>query len=179
MTMRDMAEMLWPAWLLGLIMFLLVKNSKHADLLRVDKKGLRNFAWFLFGVTAIRFVMFKYLAPPQEIAQARELANLIPWQACLMVYWEDLVHVVPLAILGRMFAQKRWYQLIKIPLLILVMIAFGSGHVYQGFFAAFCLSFYIPYTLMLGKKYGFGTIILCHMSYDLTTTLFLKWMLGS
>jgi hypothetical protein len=178
MTVQEFALRMWPAWTLGLLMLFLVKNSKYSFMLRVDKKGLLKFCCFLTFITAFRFVMFRYFTPAGELSSAKEMANFLPWQVTFGVFWEDMCHTVPLAILGKMFAKEMWYKIARIPLLILVMFAFGSGHVYQGLFAAFALSFYIPYTLKMGKKYGFGTVMICHMAYDLTTLLSLKWMLG-
>lgn len=177
MTIQEVALRMWPAWAMGLAMLYLVKNSKYANILRVEKKGLLRFAGWLAVVTLVRFLIFKLSGPASE--QARELANFLPWQVTLTVFWEDMCHGVPLVLAGLMLAKKKWYKYIKYPLLGLVMFSFASGHMYQGTFAAATISLYIPFTINLAKKYGFGTVMLCHMFYDLVTILSFKWMLGS
>jgi hypothetical protein len=179
MTIQEMAQHLWPAWTMGLIMLYLVKNSKYADAIRVDPKGLKKFAVWMLVITLFRIITLKVLAPKGSLDGMREAVNFIPWQACLGVFWEDMCHTVPLALLGRMFKTRKWYKWLSATLLGMVMIAFGSGHLYQGLFSAILLSAYIPFTLRLGKKYGFGTVMLCHMAYDLSTILTLKWIVGS
>lgn len=163
---------------MGLIMLYLVKNSKYADVLRVDKKGLLNFAKWMAIITIFRIVVLRLLSPPGALESVRELTHMLPWQVTFGVFWEDMCHTVPLVILARMMAKKKWYKWISPALLVLVMFAFGSGHVYQGMLPAVALSFYIPVTMKLGKKYGFGTVMLCHMAYDLITLVSLRWIAG-
>lgn len=178
MTIQEVAQRLWPAWTMGLLMLYLVKNSKYANLLRVEKKGLLKFAGWMAAVTILRLVVIKWLSPPSMGAEAHEMANFLPWQVTLGVFWEDMCHTVPLAIVAKMLAKNKWQKLISGALLGLVMFSFASGHVYQGMFAAAFISLYIPFTMNLAKKYGFGTIMLCHMFYDLVTILTFKWLIG-
>ena len=179
MNISEVAERMWPAWAMGLIMILLVKNSKHANILKVDKKGLFRFAKWMAVITLVRFIALRFLAPQELIDQLRQTVNFLPWQTTLGVFWEDMCHTVPLVILGRMYAKEKWYQRLRLPLMAMVMFSFGSGHMYQGAFASCLLSLYIPVTMKLGKKYGFGTVMLCHMFYDMATLLSLKWIVGA
>jgi hypothetical protein len=107
------------------------------------------------------------------------LVHFIPWQTTLGVFWEDAVHALPLVLLGKMFANKTWYKIAKWPLLAAVMCSFGAGHLYQGVLAACMLSFYIPFSMKMGEKHGFGTVMLCHMMYDLITLLSIGWIVGA
>jgi hypothetical protein len=179
MNISEVAERMWPAWAMGLVMLALVKNSKHANLLKVDKSGLLRFAKWMVVITLIRFVMLKLLAPEEMLESIRSTVNFLPWQTTLGVFWEDMCHTVPLVILGRMYAKEKWYQYARLPLLAMVMFSFGSGHMYQGVLASCMLSLYIPITMKLGKKWGFGTVMLCHMFYDMATLLTLKWIVGA
>lgn len=179
MNVSEVVERMWPAWAMGLAMLMLVKSSKYADLLKVDKKGLLRFARWMVIITLIRFVMLRLLAPQEIIEQLRGTVNFLPWQTTLGVFWEDMCHTVPLVILGRMYAKSKWYKWARLPLLAMVMFSFGSGHMYQGVWASCMLSLYIPITMKLGKKYGFGTVMLCHMFYDMATLLSLKWIVGA
>ena len=181
MTLQEIALHLWPEWLMGLVMIFLVLKSSYASLLRIEPKPVFAWAGLLTISTAIRcglFLLFLKSGLPTAPFKA-QLAGVdsIPWAASLGVFWEDACHSLPLVILGLMWPSK-WMKPFRILALILVMIAFGLGHIYQGFIAAFLLSFYIILSMKMGKKYGFGTVILCHTLYDLFTILTVKWMIG-
>lgn len=171
-----MAEQMWPCWVAGMTMLYLVKNSSHSDLLRVDKAGLLKFAKLMLAITAIRFVVLKFLTPDMVLEQAKAIADMIPLPATLGVFWEDACHTLPLALAALLYSKDSWYRVLRIPMLLIVMLAFGSGHIYQGMIPAILLSFYIPFTLKLAKKYGFGTVMLCHMAYDLITLCTIKYL---
>jgi len=173
-----MAMRMYPAWTMGLLMLYLVRNSKYKDVVRVDKKGLFGFAKWMVIITIFRVIVLGLLTPKSQLQAIHEASMFIPWQATLGVFWEDMCHTVPLVLLGRMFKKTKWYKFLSLPLMILVMISFGSGHVYQGVFAAAMISFYIPVTIRLGKKYGFGTVMICHMLYDLITILSVRFITG-
>lgn len=178
MTIQEVAQRLWPAWAMGLVMVYLVMNSTYAKLLRIDKKGLVKFAKWMIFITLLRIIVIKYLSPKEVSAEAHEMANFLPWQVTLWVFWEDMCHTVPLVLMGKFFGKEKWYRWVSYPLLAIIMLSFGSGHVYQGIMSAAFISLYIPFTIRLAKKYGFGTIMLCHMLYDLVTILTFKWMIG-
>lgn len=178
MNIKEVIEHMWPCWAMGLSMLYLVKKSKYANHLRVSKAGLWNFAKWMVIITAIRFVALRFLAPTSELDALRETINFLPWQTTLGVFWEDMCHTVPLVILSQMLSKNRWEKWISRALLALVMFSFGSGHMYQGPLACVVISFYIPVTMRLGRKYGFGTVMLCHMAYDMLTLLSLKWIAG-
>ena len=110
--------------------------------------------------------------------ELRQAVHFIPWQGTLGVFWEDAVHVFPLVLLARMYGEKLWFKIIRWPLLIATMIAFGAGHLYQGPIAACALSFYIILSMQQGQKNGFGTVIIAHTLYDLITLLSIAWMVG-
>lgn len=80
------------------------------------------------------------------------------------VGWEDVLF----SLLPIYYANKYLHKNIAVPLIVISSILFGLGHVYQGYFAAALISFY-PYFISykLGKKYGYGTVIFCHVAYDL------------
>jgi hypothetical protein len=178
MTIKEVALDLYPAWIMGLIMLYLVGRSKYSNILRVDKKGLFNFAKFMIGVTLFRLIVIKLLSSPAQLANIHHLAYYLPWQVCFGVFWEDMCHAVPLVLMGLMYGKRSWYKFAGPALLGLVMFSFGSGHVYQGVWSAVGISLYIPFTIKYGKKYGFGTVMLCHMLYDLTTILSLRLIGG-
>lgn len=81
-----------------------------------------------------------------------------------MVWWEDMLFGVLLIYYAEMFL-PRW---LFVPVVVLSSLWFGAGHLYQGWFVALLLSLY-PYFISykFGKKYGFGTVMVAHVVYDL------------
>ncbi len=179
MTIQEIAMQLWPFWLLGLMMIITVLCSEHRDLLTVKFKGVLYFLRVMILVSVYRYVIFRFIAPASTLAGAKSMVGFIPWQATFGVFWEDAVYVLPLVILARLYSDKTWYKYVKWPLLILTMISFGSGHMYQGVLASIGLCFCIPFSKKMGMKYGFGTVMACHILYDMITILTLGWIVGA
>jgi hypothetical protein len=190
MTIGQMAQDLWPNWLLGICMILLVLNSKYRDMMRVEIPALIKVGRFLVLISVIRWLGFHFLASPEMIKGIKAMADLIPWQAVLGTPWEDACHGLPLAIIsascyarrfhpsGLTWSHARWYKWVEKPLLFMVMMAFASGHLYQGIWQALAISLYIPFSINMGTKYGFGTVMVGHIMYDMSTLLLFKWMAG-
>lgn len=179
MSIKEIAEHLWPCWMIGIFMLSAVWGSKHRDVLRVDLKGILKFLILMTVLTIYRAAVFKWIAPPNMIESAREMVSFLPWQVTLGVFWEDACHSLPLVLLGKVFQKAKWYKYCSLPLLVLVMASFAVGHLYQGVLAAIAISFYIPFAMKMGKKYGFGTVMICHILYDMITLLSLKWLVGA
>ncbi len=179
MDFKQVAEGLFPCWCMGLWMMNLVWNSDHKDLLRVSKEGLLRFARFLAVVTAARVFYLSMIAPDAVLESIRHVGDVIPWPTMFGVFWEDMCHAVPLVILGRMIADNKWLKPFYIALIAAMSMTFGAMHSYEGLQAVAVLSLYIPFTMRLGQKYGFGTVMLCHIAYDLTTFFTFKLMTGS
>lgn len=178
MDVKSMVDSMFPFWIMGLIMLYLVKNSEYANLLRIDKKGLFKFGRFLTILTVIRVVYLKFIAPPSSLEGIKNISDLIPWQTLFGVFWEDACHALPLVLLGLAFSDQKWFKILRWPLLAIVALSFGSAHEYEGFMAMVVLTCYIPVTMSLGKKYGFGTVMICHVLYDLITFLSFKLILS-
>lgn len=176
MDVRQVADGLFPCWCLGLAMMYLVYNSSHKDLLKVSKEGLIRFAKFLGVVTAVRIFYIAMIAPDQTLEAIRNATNMMPWQTMLGVYWEDMCNAVPLVILGSMIAGKKWLKPFYYVLLAAMSLTFGAMHSYEGPQAIVVMSMYIPFTMRLGKKHGFGTVMLCHIAYDLCTYFTFRMM---
>lgn len=172
MDMKDIALNMWPAWMLGIAMLYATWRSKYKELLRIDWKAVRNWTIFLVLLTLWRMWTINRLD-----IQALEGAAMIPWQSTLTVFWEDACHGMPLVLLRKYLGTKWFTWPIHILALLIVMIAFGAGHVYQGIGAAIVLSFYIPLSMDIGKKNGFGTVMIGHVLYDLFTVLCIAWAL--
>lgn len=175
MTFTEFALRMYPWWIAGWAMILAVLFSPYKDMLRIDKKAVVKFVVFLILISIYRAAIFYFFGKEVSERLHLENINIIPWPTSLTVFWEDAIHTLPIAILLSIFGEDRWYKKVfKYAIIAIVMCAFGLGHVYQGLLVAFLLSFYIPFTLKKGKEYGFGTVMICHCLYDLSTMLIMK-----
>lgn len=180
MTFKDIALSMWPFWGIGAVMLAATAAAGHKELIRIEKSAVLRWVKFLGIITIYRLLVFKLLAHFSMFGNSVQGASIIPIGATFTVFWEDACHGLPLVLLQMMIGTKTWLtKIINAVALGLVAASFGSGHVYQGTFAAMILMLYIPYSMKLGKKYGFGTVMVCHTLYDLSTIIAIKWALGS
>ena len=178
MDFSTVASQLWPCWMLGIFMIYCTWKSQHKDLLRVEVKPLLKFMRILAIIAVCRFFMFKFFLPAASLESAKAMAHMIPLPALLGTFWEDAAHSMPLVIAGLMFGTKKWYGVLSKIALVVVSLSFGSGHIYQGLLPAIAICFYIPVAMKLGKQYGFGTVMISHILYDLSTIISIRMMLG-
>lgn len=179
MEFKSIALTMYPYWLMGIFVIMAVFLSGHKDTIRVDKKGLLSWARILGMVTIYRIVIFKLFSHNHVLQDMVKHVTAIPWPLTLFVFWEDACHGLPLLLIQRFLGTDKWWKkAIHGVLMGTVMLEFGLGHVYQGFIAAGLLSLYIPYSIKIAKKYGFGTIMIGHTMYDLVTILSLKFLAG-
>lgn len=163
-----------PFWILGICMIISTLNSEYKDMLRIQPKSLAMFIKRMVLITIYRLIVMHFF-PPSPVDPVLS----IPVGLTATVFWEDAVFTMPLAI-ASMILGDGWISKIIMGLLtVMVMISFGSGHLYQGAFSAAFISLYIPVVVKLGKKHGFGTVMLCHMLYDFVTIMTIKLFLGS
>jgi hypothetical protein len=175
MNFTQFALHMYPYWIVGILIICLVLASNFKDLVRIDKTALKKWVLFLVIMTSIRFLLFKLLVPHSVSSLLKGPASIPPLVG-LTVFWEDAVHGLPLLILRKLIGVKKWTKPLHAILLGLVMFEFGLGHVYQGGIAAAFLSLYVPYSIKLAKKYGFGTVGIGHMLYDIFTIMLLKFL---
>lgn len=166
----------YPYWILGAFMVWATARSSAKELVRVDRLAVFSWIRFMFMITMARILMFT-LFPSVFRAAAKDL-TVIPWPLTLTVFWEDACHGLPLALIMRWIGTAKWTWPIHGFLIAVTMLEFGLGHVYQGIPSAIALSFYVPYSIHLGKKYGFGTVMICHSLYDLFTIVTIQKLLG-
>jgi hypothetical protein len=152
MDFKQVALNMWPAWTLGAYMLYVTGKSQFKDLLRIEKKPIMKWSFFLLFLTLYRILTIKYLAQTDMYKDALQNVAFIPWQATLTVFWEDACHTLPLVLLRR-FLGTKWYMFpVHFFLLLMVMFSFGAGHTYQGYGVAAFLMLYIPLTLKNGRK---------------------------
>ena len=162
MNIKQFAINMFPYWILGIFIILSVLQTNQKKILKIDKNQVFKWFKFLLLVTIIRIILCKIYSPNYILNSIKKIADL-PWEVGLTVFWEDAVHGLPLLIFQKLIKNIKFNKILYKIALILVMIEFGLGHLYQGFFPAFLLSFYIPFSIKIAKKHGFGTVMLCHM----------------
>ena len=172
MNFREIALSMHPFWVLGIFVLFAIYFSKYRSLLRVTTKPILAWIKILTAVTIFRIIVFSFFGENAIIQNMVSGAAMIPWPATLFVFWEDAVFGLPLAIASITLAQesKLKRNIVRLAI-ILVSIFFGSLHAYQGLAAIFLLSFYVPFILEKGREIGFGTIMICHIIYDLITII--------
>lgn len=170
---------MYPCWLLGAAVIWATVKAGYGNLVRVERPAIMNFVRFLCVVTLYRIALFKLFPHAHMIEEAGKNLSLIPWPLTLTVFWEDACHGLPLLLLRQFLGTKKWTWPIHGFLTLMVMLEFGLGHVYQGLLPAALLSLYVPYSIRLGKKYGFGTVMLGHTLWDLSTIISIKFILGT
>lgn len=183
MTFTEMALRLLPMWIAGILMIIVVLKSEYKSIMRIELTPVLKWIRFMTIISAIRigaFLIAKYSGLDMSwLAKQGAAVNSIPWQGILGVFWEDAIHGLPLALMALMLPQKWWSKSAVWAATAMVMISFGSGHLYQGLASSLLIMLYIPVSIKYGNKNGFGTVMLCHTIYDLFTIFVVKWMLGN
>lgn len=178
MDVKTMAAMMYPCWIIGALILIATVCAGQKNVIRVEKPALVKWLKILCMLTVYRVILFTLFPNFSVFKHAHDAMSIIPWPMTLTVFWEDACHGLPLFLLKKWIGDKKYGKYAYKAALILVMVAFGLGHVYQGAAAAIMLSFYIPYSIKLGEKYGFGTVMIGHSLFDLSTILAVKFLLG-
>lgn len=152
-------------------------KSDNRDLMRIEPKAVGLWALFLTVKCTLGYLAMTLLGDPAHLAHAFDAVKWISPATTLTVFWEDAAHTLPLLLLMRLIGTKWYTWPVHALCLLIVMIAFGSGHTYQGMQAAVMLSFYIPFGVWMGNKKGLGTVMCCHVLWDLSTILMIQAVL--
>lgn len=176
MNFQEFASHMYPAWIWGALVFVAILAAGQKSLLRIEGKPVFKWIIFLAAVTLWRLFLYKVVSLNGTVSKQ---VNFLPPLVALTVWWEDMCHGVPLLILRKLIGVNKWTRPIHLFCTLATMLSFGMGHLYQGPLAACILSLYIPYSVRKGEQYGFGTIMICHMSYDLATMLFVSYISGA
>lgn len=163
-----------PLWLFAAIFLYFVSQSSHKYLLQFHKTPFFKFLRVLTIALLIKLGYFYFFGDPLLHKYLKDIADFIPLPIVLGVFWEDVTTSLPLVLLEKYYANKSWFKYLKWPLLFMTMVGFGSGHLYQGAYMAMILSLYVPLGMAIGKKYGFGTLMACHILYDFLTLLLMR-----
>lgn len=143
------------------------------ETIRIDKVGVGKFLWFMGTVTIVRLVLISISvslgASPFDINSG---ANQLDFWNLSLVFWEDCIFAIPLYY---MKDRWNWSKYIYIPLFMMSSVVFALGHIYQGEWVFFPMLL-VPYLAFYknGKKWGFGTVMVCHILFDMITYATLK-----
>lgn len=128
------------------------------ETIRIEWPAVASFLAFMTLITFLRLSIFEYSHVPPAIAN-------IPKFLFSLVWWEDGYFVLPIYIVLRYFKPLPAFFVVAA-----ISLQFGFGHMYQGWIAVALTSLY-PYFIAhnYGIKYGFGTVMVCHVLYDYIT----------
>lgn len=125
-------------------------------------------------VTFVRVIVYLLLGTPNSAQDSNSPMNKIELLSILGVYWEDAFFTLPILILERLKTNR----VILIILLCLNAISFALGHLSYGLLWATITLLYVPFiSYKYGKSNGLGTVMVCHILYDLITLITLRHLL--
>ena len=144
-------------YFLGAVICLVIYNT-NKDLLKVKLDSVSKFLTFMVFVVAYKLTVISFFNTPVSDAP-------FPFWSLSMVWWEDAVFAIPIYFISQSI---RLNKLLKFSLILLISLLFGVGHAYQGIVGILVTSLY-PYFISVryGKVHGFGTVMVCHIIYDM------------
>ena len=148
-----------------------VRFTSEKDLFRISWDKISQFVGFLALIFTWRLLQANFLYTTGLMEQFPQNPVGMPFWTMGLVFWEDFFFAVPIYFICKHMTHK-W---LKFSLIFAISALFGLGHLYQGWEAVFILAF-MPYfvTYRYGKQYGFGTTMICHILYDVSTVIFIK-----
>jgi len=150
------AFMAWLAW------------RAKPELVAVKPKNVAKFAGILAAMYIVKTLAFgKPMAP--------EFITAFPTHLMLSAWWEDVVHTLPAMAVLAAFPGKLLARIAAFLFIACSSVAFALGHMYQGPIVVLLFLGYVPFiSFRYGLKHGLGTVMLCHVAYDLLTVLYAK-----
>jgi len=158
--------------ILGLIIFALVLIFDR-KILKIDLKVIQTFLTLMALMTFFRLALFSFgQSLGLDMISMNEGINQIPFWRFATVFWEDAFFAIPIYY---MIDRWKWNKNIYMPIIAVGSIVFGLGHMYQ-FEMAYFATLIIPYAVFYkaGRKYGFGTSMICHIVFDMITFITMK-----
>lgn len=149
-----------------LIMALVFWRDRH--LLRVDLKAIQTFITLMILLTFLRIAMTSFaMEIGIDVLKINKGIDQIDFWRLALVFWEDAFFAIPIYY---MKDKWKWSRYLWLPIVAALSITFGVGHMYQ-FEMAFFATLLIPYLIWYryGKRFGFGTVMICHILFDMFT----------
>jgi hypothetical protein len=140
---------------------ILLARKVFPELVCFKPKAFAYFLIFMALLTGLRFFHFWVTGVnPMSL----ELFNFL---RLFLVFWEDMFFVFPSLLLYHLTRNKH----LTAPIMIISSIIFSMGHVYQGVDWALILLGYVPMAMYFARRHGLGTVMVCHVTYDVLTYL--------
>lgn len=158
---------IYPALVLSAGAFLIYKNWKGHQDIRIEWDKVAQFLGFMALITMFRICfadMVEGIMPGFVDQKFVEIADKIGFATLPFVFWEDVYFGMPIAWLMKKVFPK--YPKLAITLTIIISTIFATGHLYQGAIGMVTIIYPFFISYKYGKKYGFGTVMICHMLYD-------------
>lgn len=157
----------------------LVLMCMRSPLIRVDFSKVSTFLAIMALVTCTRISLHSAMVTldPSHYMNLPNLAYDFDVWKLLIVFWEDAFFAIPIYGLLKWSEKGTVRKEIAVVAIVVLSLYFASGHLYQSWISVIVLSFY-PYfvSYKLGKKYGFGTVMVCHILYDFITFYTMRFM---
>lgn len=147
-----------PFYILGALVCLII-YVKDKELLSFKLESVSKFLTFMVFVVCYKLTVISFFNVPVSDTP-------MPFWSLSMVWWEDAIFSIPIYLISK---STKIHKFVKFALILVMSLLFGFGHIYQGIFAVFVTSLY-PYYISTryGKDHGFGTVMACHIIYDMT-----------
>lgn len=143
------------------VFMIFLARKVFPDLVRFEPKAFGSFLVTMALITVLRVfhVTITGLRPMNL-----DLFNL---PSLFLVFWEDMLFVFPSLLLYHLTKNKY----LVAPVAVVSSLLFSIGHIYQSVEWALILLAYVPAMLYFAKKHGLGTVMVCHVTYDVLTYL--------
>ena len=142
----------------------------NRQLLRLDIKALAKWLVFIAVNCLIKYFLFKIPAF-HEFLDIKSM-SYIPWYYMVLAGFEEAMFTLPMYY-AMQYSDNKYIRAILMASLACV---FASGHIYQGAIAViptFTYMFFIAPVFM--KRFGFYTMVLGHISFDLSIWALIKF----
>jgi hypothetical protein len=172
--LRNILETIFPFLpLVAIVGMVAIRFTKDKDVIRISWDKLAQWTAFLVILAIFRLLQYDFLLNAGALRGIPTIPPMIDMEKWTLglVFWEDMFFGVPLYYIWK-YMNRKWLQ---IALTLIISAVFAYGHAYQGItgviWAAF-LPYYVSYNV--GKRYGFGTSMLGHIMYDVSTVYLIK-----
>lgn len=172
--LRNILEYVAPFLpIIAIVAMIAIRFTKDRDIIRISWDKLAQFTAFLVILAMFRLLQYQFLLDMGIMKVLPTLPPMIDMQKWTLglVFWEDMFFGVPLFYIWK-YMNRTW---LKVLLTVMISLVFGYGHAYQGMSGVVWASF-LPYFVSygFGKKYGYGTCMLGHVMYDVSTVYLIK-----
>lgn len=155
----------------SIIGMIILRFTRHKEITRISWDKIAQFCGFMVLLTVGRIASYDLMLKMGVIYQLPQIPPEImdnKWSLAL-VFWEDFFFGVPLYFIHKYMNGSK-IKYVKWILTVAISIIFGMSHMYQGW-GGVAITTLLPYFICLkyGRKYGFGTTMVCHILYDSIT----------